>query len=79
MRLSIGDRRVIWLFLLKKEGESNKLWTDGAQLDGLWFGGSGIALWEEDEVKIRDLGSKTADQVGRTVVKEAEYLGISIS
>lgn len=66
-----SDAKVIKAFTEQKSASSKKLHTDGRRLDGLWMGGSGIAVWEAGKIQLPDLGSKAAQSVQKAVAKEA--------
>lgn len=72
MTLSPADVKVIHAFLDKQLASSKHLYTNGHQLDGLWMGGSGIAVWSQyGRINVHDKGSKAAQQVQRKLVSIA--------
>lgn len=67
------DHEVVKAFLEKRPHDSKKLSTDGKRLDGNWLGGRGIAHHgNEKNVHMNDLGSKSAQQVHRTIKKHSD-------
>lgn len=71
LKLGLADKKVLDAFLDKKSAEGTKLSTDGTTLDGLWMGGSGIAVWEKGKIQMPDLGSKAAETVQKVLKKKA--------
>ena len=63
IRLSPKDKKVINSFIEHNPDESKLLYTDGETLDILGFGGSGIALWHNGKIKVRDLGTRSEQTV----------------
>lgn len=71
VRIGAKDRHVIRCFIDRKPCHTgHKLDTDGQRLDGLWMGGSGIAVTDRTGQRhFPDLGSKAAQTVQRAVAR----------
>lgn len=65
----LTDAQVLDAFIDRKSAIGKTLSTDGWRLDGHWMGGTGIAVWRDDQINFKDLGSKAAEKVQRKLRK----------
>jgi len=78
-RQTKGDVEVIKAFIEQRSASGKKLSTDGVRLDGHWMGGNKIAFWKGGKIHMPDIGSKTADQIQRSIRTFAAKVDLAMS
>ena len=61
--LSQQDKKVIQLFTARKPGQSKTMTSTGDRLDGYGAELRGVAFWEDDQIWLVEVGSRTAQSI----------------